>query len=474
MQPFRLWCIMGKISTTADHQLEEEFMMPARLEFPQGFLWGAATASYQIEGAWNEDGKGESIWDRFSHTPGKVVDGDTGDIACDHYHRWMDDIRLMREIGLKAYRFSTSWPRVLPVGRGKVNPLGLDFYDRLVDGLLAAGIQPFITLYHWDLPQALQELGGWGNRDVAYWFADYAALVGRRLGDRVKHWITHNEPWVVAVLGHWNGYHAPGLADPRLAIQVAHHLLLSHGEAVRALRDAGGANANVGITLNLSPVHPATKSEADQAAARRQDSFLNRWFLDPLFKGAYPPDLLDLYGEFAPQVKPGDMARIQASIDFLGVNYYTRSIVKDDPSAPLLRTASVQIEGAEYTEMGWEVYPPGLWELLTRLQRDYNPPALYVTENGCAFRDEVNEQGQVDDERREAYLREHFIQAHRAIQDGVKLHGYFVWSLMDNFEWAWGYTKRFGLAYVDYPTQRRILKRSGRWYSAVIAQNAVE
>ncbi|NOZ26964.1 MAG: beta-glucosidase [Chloroflexi bacterium] len=443
-------------------------------EFPAGFLWGAATASYQIEGAWNEDGKGESIWDRFSHTPGKVLNGDTGDVACDHYHRWKDDIQLMQEIGLKGYRFSISWPRVLPTGRGKANPAGLDFYNRLVDGLLEAGIRPFVTLYHWDLPQALQEIGGWGNRDVAYYFADYAALIGRRLGDRVKQWITHNEPWVVAFVGHLYGVHAPGLTDPRLALQVSHHLLLSHGEAARALRDAGDADTQVGITLNLSPAHAASESEADQAAARRQDGFQNRWFLDPLFRGAYPPDMLELYGDLAPQVAPGDMARIQAPLDFLGVNYYTRSVVKDAPDAEIPKTQAVKPEGPEYTEMGWEVYPEGLYELLTRLQRDYDPPALYITENGCAFPDEVNEQGQVDDERREAYLREHFIQAHRAIQDGVKLRGYFVWSLLDNFEWALGYSKRFGIVYVDYPTQRRIIKRSGRWYSKVIARNTVE
>jgi beta-glucosidase len=448
--------------------------MAERFEFPKEFLWSAATASYQIEGAWNEDGKGESIWDRFSHTPGKVVNGDTGDVACDHYHRWADDIKLMREIGLKGYRFSISWPRVLPTGRGKFNPVGLEFYDRLVDDLLAAGIRPFVTLYHWDLPQALQEIGGWGNRDVAYWFADYATLVGRRLGDRVKHWITHNEPWVVAFLGYLMGHHAPGLTDPRLALQSSHHLLLSHGEAARALWDAGDEETQVGITLNLSPIHPASESEADQAAARRQDGFLNRWFLDPLFRGAYPPDMLELYGDQALQVAPGDMTRIHIPIDFLGVNYYTRSVVKDDPKADFLRTAQVKVEGPEYTEMGWEVYPQGLYELLTRIQNDYDPPALYITENGCAFDDKVSAEGRVDDERREAYLREHFIQAHRAIQDGVRLYGYFVWSLMDNFEWAWGYTRRFGITYVDYPTQRRILKRSGHWYSNVIAQNAVE
>lgn len=448
--------------------------MAQRYVFPEGFIWGAATASYQIEGAWNEDGKGESIWDRFSHTPGKVLNGDTGDVACDHYHRWRDDIRLMQEIGLKGYRFSISWPRVLPSGRGKVNAPGLDFYDRLVDGLLEAGIRPFITLYHWDLPQALQDLGGWANRDVAFYFADYAALIGRRLGDRVKDWITHNEPWVVAFVGNWMGVHAPGLKDMKTALQVSHHLLLSHGEAVRALRDAGDDETRVGITLNLTPTEPATDSDEDRAAALRVDGYQNRWFLDPVFRASYPADMLELYGDLAPSVLPGDMARIQAPVDFLGVNYYHRTVVQDDPDAPILRTKTVLPEGSEYTEMGWEVSPQGLYNLLTRLQHDYDPPAIYITENGCAFKDVVNEAGEVDDERREAFLREHFVQAHRAIQDGVKLRGYFVWSLMDNFEWALGYSKRFGITYVDYETQRRIIKRSGRWYSQVIAKNAVE
>jgi len=445
--------------------------MSEHVTFPADFLWGAATASYQIEGAWDADGKGESIWDRFSHTPGKVVNNDTGDVACDHYHRWGEDVRLMQELGLRGYRFSVSWPRVLPSGRGRVAPAGLDFYDRLVDGLLAAGIRPFVTLYHWDLPQALQEIGGWANRDVALYFADYAAVIGRRLGDRVHDWITHNEPWVVAFLGNLMGIHAPGLRDPRLALQVSHNLLVSHGEAARALRDAGDASTRVGITLNLAPVHPATDREADIAAARRHDGYANRWFLDPLFCGAYPADMLELYADLAPQVAPGDMARIQAPIDFLGVNYYTRAVVADDPDTPILRAKGVRVEGPEYTAMDWEVYPVGLYELLTRLQRDYNPPAMYITENGCAFEDVVTPAGEVDDERREAYLREHFRQAHRALSDGVRLRGYFVWSLMDNFEWAYGYTKRFGIVYVDYATQRRIIKRSGRWYRSVIAAN---
>jgi beta-glucosidase len=300
--------------------------------FPKGFLWGAATSAYQIEGAWNEDGRGESIWDRFSKTSGKVLNGDTGDIACDHYHRYKDDIKLMKELGLKAYRFSISWPRIFPQGRGEVNQLGLDFYDRLVDELLNAEIEPFVTLYHWDLPQALQDEGGWANRDIINYFKDYAAEVSKRLCDRVTYWITHNEPWVAAFLGYGLGVHAPGLKDFTTALKVAHHLLLSHGEAVQVLREKGDAKTQIGIALNLSPVYPATETDADKEAAKRFDSNLNRWFLDPILKGTYPEDMLSWYGEAAPSIRPGDMARISIKIDFIGVNYYTRSVIKADPN----------------------------------------------------------------------------------------------------------------------------------------------
>lgn len=447
--------------------------MQAMARFPDNFIWGVATSSYQIEGAWNEDGKGESIWDTFSHTQGKIVDGSTGDVACDHYHRFQEDIALMKELGVKAYRFSIAWARVLPQGHGTVNPKGLDFYDRLVDGLLNAGIQPFVTLYHWDLPQALQDIGGWVNREVAYHFADYAAVVAHRLGDRVKFWMTHNEPWVVTWVGYGWGNHAPGLKNPKVALQVAHHLLLSHGLAVEVLRDLGGAETQIGIVLNLSPIHPATDSDDDRAAACRHDGFLNRWFLDPIFVGSYPADMLDWFGALAPKGQPGDMSVISRRVDFLGVNYYSRSVVRYDPHDGLLKAKGVRVDGAEYTEMGWEVYPQGLYEMLTRLHRDYNAPTLYVTENGAAFVDEVTPDGKIHDERRLNYLREHFLQAHRAIQGGVQLKGYFVWSLMDNFEWGFGYTKRFGVVYVDFETQRRIVKDSGWWYRQVIAQNGL-
>ncbi len=442
--------------------------------FPEHFVWGAATASYQIEGGHEEDGRGESIWDRFCRTPGKVYNGDTGDIACDHYHRYREDIALMQEIGLKGYRFSVAWPRIFPTGRGALNPAGLDFYDRLVDGLLDAGIQPFIALYHWDLPQALQDRGGWANRDTVVAFRDYAAAISERLGDRVTHWITHNEPWVAAFLGHEKGMHAPGITDLATAVQVSHHLLLSHGEAVRVLRERGNERTQVGIVCNIAPVQSASESEEDRAAARRFDGYLNRWFLDPVFKGAYPEDMLAWYGDRAPEVHEGDMKTISEKTDFLGVNYYTRSVMAADPEGGFLRVRGMRPEDSEYTEMDWEIYPEGLYETLKRVHRDYEIPLLYVTENGAAFADEVGPDGRVCDPRREAYLRDHFAQAHRAIEEGIPLAGYFVWSLMDNFEWAHGYSKRFGITYVDYPTQQRILKESGCWYGEVIQANGVE
>ncbi len=439
--------------------------------FPPGFVWGAATASYQIEGAWQADGKGESIWDRFSHTPGKIENGHNGDVACDHYRRWREDIGLMQELGLSAYRFSISWPRILPSGRGQANAPGLDFYDQLVDGLLAAGIEPYVTLYHWDLPQALQELGGWTNRDVAHWFRDYADLVSRRLGDRVRHWITHNEPWVVTFLGEWFGIHAPGGHDLRRALLAGHHVLLSHGLALEPLRANAGPAAQLGITLNLMAAYPGSDKSEDEAAARRQDGFINRWFLDPLYRGRDPDDMVELFEGQMAEPQAGDMAIISRPFDFLGVNYYTRHVCKAGRTAPLL-VDTVEQRG-EHTEMGWEVYPEGLYDLLIRLHRDYASRSIFITENGAAYADQIDAHGQVRDGRREAYLREHFVQAQRAIAAGVPLHGYFVWSLMDNFEWSHGYGKRFGLIHVDYATQARTIKQSGRWYGQVARQNTV-
>lgn len=447
--------------------------MAGLLEFPQDFVWGAATAAYQIEGAWDEDGKGPSIWDVFCRVPGAIQNGDTGDVACDHYHRWQEDVALMRELGLRAYRFSISWPRVLPEGKGKVNLPGLDFYNRLVDALLAAGIQPFVTLYHWDLPQALQEEGGWPARDTACRFADYADVVSRRLGDRVHHWITLNEPWVAAYAGYGNGYHAPGIRNPLAAIQAAHHLLLAHGLAVPVLRENGDAATRVGITLNLAPVHPASDRPDDEEAARRYDGFLNRWFLDPLFRGRYPEDMLEMLGAALPEGYEEDMETISVPVDFLGVNNYTRNVIANDPESAVVETREVKPTGRPYTEMGWEVYPEGMYELLTRLHRDYAPPRLYVTENGAAFPDRVSADGRVHDPQRVDYLREYIAQAHRALEEGVPLKGYFVWTLLDNFEWAYGYSKRFGIVYVDFATQERIIKDSGYWYREVIAENGV-
>ncbi|MGQ9456809.1 MAG: GH1 family beta-glucosidase [Anaerolineae bacterium] len=443
------------------------------LAFPEHFTWGAATAAYQIEGAWDEDGKGPSIWDVFCRVPGAIQDGDTGDVACDHYHRWREDVALMRELGLRAYRFSVSWPRVLPEGRGKVNRPGLDFYDRLVDALLAADIQPFVTLYHWDLPQALQEEGGWPVRDTARRFADFADVVSRRLGDRVRHWITLNEPWVVAYAGYGNGYHAPGIRNPLAAVQATHHLLLAHGLAVPVLRENGDAATQVGITLNLSPVHPASDRPADEGAARRYDGFLNRWFLDPLFRRRYPEDMLEMLGSALPDGYEEDLETIAVPVDFLGVNNYTRTVVADDPDSVVVETREVKPTGRPYTEMGWEVYPEGLYEILTRVHRDYAPPCIYITENGAAFADQVDAEGRVHDAQRVGFLREHIAQAHRALEEGVPLAGYFVWTLLDNFEWAYGYSKRFGIVYVDFATQERIVKDSGIWYRGVIAENGV-
>ncbi len=440
--------------------------------FPPDFRWGAATAAYQIEGAVNADGRGPSIWDTFSHTPAKTLNGDTGDVACDHYHRVPEDVALMRELGLNAYRFSIAWPRIFPTGDGRPNQAGIDFYKRLLDALDAAGIEPFATLYHWDLPQALQDAGGWANRDTALRFGEYAHALALALGGQVHRWITLNEPWVAAFLGHLYGHHAPGARDLRLALRAAHLQLLAHAEALAALRAEMQPDDQAGITLNLAPVEPAGDSNADAEAAARQDAFLNRWFLDPLFRGAYPDDLARFFGEEMPEIEPGDLARINAPIDFLGVNYYFRSVVRHDPAGVPVQTAAVIPPGRPVTAMGWEVYPEGLYDILTRVHQDYAPPALYVTENGAAFDDRLVD-GAVDDPQREAYLHDHLLQSHRAIEAGVPLRGYFAWSLLDNFEWAFGYARRFGLVHVDYATQTRTIKRSGRWYAGVTRDNGV-
>lgn len=452
------------------------------VSFPDGFVWGAATSSYQIEGAVNEDGRGESIWDRYSKTPSNIKDGSNGDVACDHYHRWREDIALMNGMKLGAYRFSVAWPRVLPTGRRSVNERGLDFYSRLVDGLLAAGITPYLTLYHWDLPQRLQDDGGWVDRMTAEAFVEYADVVSRRLGDRVKHWITHNEPWCASFVSYQKGAHAPGLRDWGAAVQSSHHLLLSHGWAVPVIR-RNSPSAQVGITLNLSPAIPASSSPADADAARRFDGYMNRWFLEPLYHGEYPPDIVADYAEedrlpsggmtFA---RPGDLRHVATPTDFIGINYYNRTVARSErvPEAQNLPRSVFVAPESEWTDIGWEVYPNGLFEVLMRVHLDYRPPKIYVTENGASYGDGPDPARRVTDRRRVKFLREHLLAARRAIEAGVPLEGYFAWSLMDNFEWDHGYTQRFGLTWVDYATQERIPKESALWYRRVIERNAVD
>lgn len=450
--------------------------------FPKNFVWGVATSSYQIEGAAHEDGRGESIWDRFSKTPGKVDDGSNGDIACDHYHRYRDDIALMKELGVHAYRFSIAWPRILPNGTGAVNTAGLDFYDRIVDSLLEVGIEPFVTLYHWDLPQMLQDAGGWANRATAEAFATYAEVVARRLGDRVKKWITHNEPWCASLLSHQIGKHAPGIKDYRTALAASHHLLLSHGFAAPILRTCC-KDAEVGITLNLTPTVPASRSAADIDAARHFDGYFNRWFLDPLFGRHYPADMIADYmalghlpPEGFPEVHKGDLELISAPCDFLGVNYYNRTVMRSEKVPEEQNAARTEhlAPKEEWTEMGWEVYPDGLRQILTRVYLEYGPAKLYVTENGASYSDGPDAEGRVNDERRRIFLRDHFVAARRAMDAGAPLAGYFVWSLMDNFEWERGYTQRFGIVWVDYETQKRTPKRSALWYKDIIIAGAVD
>jgi beta-glucosidase len=442
------------------------------IQFPKDFLWGTATASYQIEGAVNEDGRGETIWDRFSHTPGKVYKNQNGDIACEHYHRYREDIRLMKAIGLKSYRFSIAWARIYPSGSGKINTAGIDFYQRLVDELLGSGIIPMITLYHWDLPQILQDKGGWGQRDTVKYFLDFAGTMFEALCDRVQLWITHNEPWVAAYVGHKTGAHAPGMRDAETALQVSHHLLLSHAQAVQLFQEYKKADGQIGITLNIAPAYPDTDSPEDAQAAQYYDGYQNRWFLDPIFKGQYPEDMRELYRQRyeAPRIESEDLEDFKkSSIDFLGVNYYMRKILRrPERKNELFAELRPDYQGVRFTEMDWEVYPDGLYSLLTRIQKDYDPPALYVTENGIACRDVQSANGQIQDGERISYLRDHFSAAHKAIRAGVKLKGYYVWSLIDNFEWAHGYSKRFGIVYVDYDTQARILKESAHWYREVI------
>jgi beta-glucosidase len=463
------------------------------MPFPSDFLWGAATSAYQIEGAAREDGRGLSIWDAFAAEPGRTYLGQTGDVATDHYHRVEQDVALMAELGLDAYRFSIAWPRILPEGRGQPNQRGLDFYSRLVDHLLAKGITPVATLYHWDLPLEVHQRGGWRSRDTALAFAAYADVVARSLGDRVRWWVTLNEPWCSAYLGYVTGEHAPGIrGDYQAAAEVGHHLLLAHGMAIPYIRARAPA-ARIGAALNLFPIFAGDQRPATLQAVQRADRFHNRWFLDPLYRGEYPSGLFDDFGVAPPPIQADDFAIIGAPTDFLGVNYYNRWMVRALPTpraAPIRgaggdgdgqgdgRAKRRALDGIEYmrdyppataTETGWEIYPHGLDLMLEELSRVYHLPALLVTENGAAFSDDWNGDGRVADARRVSFVRDHVGAMERALEHGVPVAGYFVWSLLDNFEWAQGYSKRFGLVYVDFASQRRIVKDSGRWYAGFIA-----
>ena len=435
--------------------------------FPPGFLWGAATSAYQVEGAPYADGAGASIWDRFTREPGRIADGTTGDVACDHYHRMPADVALMADLGLRAYRFSVAWSRVLPNGAGPVNEAGLAFYDRLVDRLLEAGIAPSLTLYHWDLPAALGDRGGWLDRDTAARFAEYAAVVARRLGDRVRQIATLNEPWVSSALGYLLGVHAPGHQSPADAALAAHVLLLAHGAGVQAVR--AECDADVGLVVNLGPQHPASDAPEDRGAADREDAFLNRLFLDPASGRGYPDVLVEAFGDAWPEVRPGDLEQIAQPLDFLGVNYYMRAVRAADPDG-FLGAREVEVPGARRTAMGWEVYPDGLREIVDWAWERYRTP-ITITENGAAFDDPAPEGGRVRDADRVDYFHRHLLALRQAIADGADVRGYFAWSLLDNFEWAEGFAKRFGIVHVDYDTQARTPKDSARFFAEVIETN---
>ena len=448
--------------------------------FPNGFTWGVATSAFQIEGAQDIDGRGTSIWDTYAEQPGLIEDGSNANVACDHYHRYAEDIAVMASLGVGAYRFSVAWPRIVPTGRGAVNLAGLDFYDRLVDGLLAAGIAPWATLYHWDLPQALEDEGGWTNRSTVDAFVEFAHAVSERLGDRVAHWITHNEPWCVSVLGYAQGDQAPGKKSWPDALLASHHLLLSHGRAVPVIRQ-NAPRAKVGITLNVSQCEPASPSEADRCAARQFDGELIRWFLDPIYLGRYPNDVIEYHereGRLPDGMRfarPGDLEEINTPIDFLGVNYYSRAVVRsgkirEADNEP--RTIPVP-DPAELTDMGWEIYPEGLTQSLVRLNADYEPGSLVITENGAAYATGPGQDGSVQDTRRCEYVKSHLRACLAAIDAGVPLRGYFAWSLLDNFEWGCGLAKRFGLVWVDFETQERVIKASGHLYSRIVRNNKI-
>lgn len=448
--------------------------------FPPGFLWGTATSSYQIEGAWNEDGKGPSIWDSFSHLPGRIKRNANGDLSIDHYHLWKQDFNLLSELGFKAYRFSTSWSRVFPTGSGQPNPKGVAFYDRLIDDLLKRGIDPWLCLYHWDLPQVLQDQGGWPSRSVAGNFADYAGFMAGKFGDRVQYWITHNEPGVTAGAGYLLGEHAPGIKDPSQAIKTIHHLLLSHGLAIQSINASAPHPVKVGIVLNLTPSYPASSSEKDKIAAIRFDTLHNRSFLDPLLIGKSPLEEMKLSKLLlGSSIQPGDLKLIN-QLDFLGINYYSRAVIKHDRKIPFLEFSQDHPQGNEYSGM-WEIFPEGFFDLMKRVWDKYflspagqsNNPEIFITENGISVPDGFDLDGRIRDERRIRYLRDHLIQLHKALQGGIPIKGYFVWSLMDNFEWTHGYDMPYGLVHVDYQSQKRTIKESGHWFSEVIRNNGL-
>jgi len=458
--------------------LRELFAEPNEFQphqFPKDFLWGAATASYQIEGAWNEDGKGESIWDRFAHTVGKVKGGDTGDVACDSYHRYKEDIAIAKQLNLKSYRFSVSWPRIQAAGTGKPNLKGLDYYKRLTDALLEAKLRPLCTLYHWDLPQALQDAGGWPNRDMIGRFTEYAEIVVRALGDRITHWCIFNEPWVFTFLGYAWGIHAPALRDFAACMRATHVVNIAQGEAFRAIK---GINPRLqaGTAFSVSYCQPASSSEADREAAARAHALGNVWFLHPALKGEYPKAFvtggpLELMG-----VKEGDMEKCRAPFDFLGINYYRRQIVAAAPAGEGQAAAGLNsFDGHEgpLTDFGWEVWPDGFYELLMQLTREYDKPAMEITENGCSYLDGPDETGHVPDPRRIAFTRGYLSALGRAMKDGANVRGYHHWSLLDNFEWAEGYTQRFGMVYVDFRSEKRIIKDSGHWYAKLAATGSL-
>ena len=451
--------------------------MSDKIRFPKEFIFGASTSAYQIEGAWNEDGKGESIWDRFVRKKGKIKNGDTGDIACDHYHRYKDDIKIMKEIGLEAYRFSINWPRIFPRGWGDINEKGIGFYDRLVDELLAASIEPLITIYHWDLPWAIQQEGGWYSPNIRNYFSDYSSLLVKRLGDRVKNWITLNEPWMFVFIGHLLGIHAPGLRNPWRSMKAFHNAMCAHGEAVKSMRSERG-DIRIGITLSLSPLEPATESRRDKEATERADLFMNRLALDPIFGKGYPEKIQKLLKPFFPTILSDEMKLIAEPIDFLGVNTYTREFIRYNWKLPFLKFWSSvgdvpekdYIEnGIQYTDMGYEVYPKSLYQVLARIRDEYGNVPVIITENGSSFTDVVTGKS-VHDPKRTAYLEGYIREVSRAISDGCDVRGYFVWSLFDNMEWSYGYGKRHGIVYVDFETQQRIIKDSGFRYGEIIRQ----